>query len=70
VPLRREVDGEGRRADPPGGEPGQPLYSPGSDQQRRQPGNGDHPGDACELAAHETITSVCAECPFAVTTSR
>jgi len=35
VALRGEVDGKGRSADRPGGERGQPLRPPGSDQQRR-----------------------------------
>ena len=70
VPLRRDVDGEGRCAERPGGEPGQPQRPRGSDQQHREAGGADDPGDPCELAAHETITSVCAEWPFAVTISR
>ena len=70
VPLRRDVDGEDGCAERPGGEPGQPLRPPRSEQQRREADGADDPGDPGELAAHETITSVCAEWPFAVTTRR
>jgi len=70
VPLRRDVDGEDGCAEHPGGEPSQPLRPPRSEQQRREADGADDPGDPGELAAHETITSVCAEWPFAVTTRR
>ena len=70
MPLRRDVDGEDGCAEHPGGEPGQPLRPPRSEQQRREADGADDPGDPGELTAHETITSVCAEWPFAVTTRR